>query len=101
MTEAADRGGERDEDIVRREADAAADEASKIGGTAGRQTEDEAARASEEQGGGEAEGFEQAEQALIEQAEHGEGRDPMADEYSVAEEARRDTAAHGEADDVG
>jgi hypothetical protein len=91
----------RDEDVVRQETEAAAGEAARIGGIAGDEMDDEAARASFEHGGGEAEGFEDAESALIEQAEHGEGRDPMADEYVVDEEARRDAAEHGEADEVG
>jgi hypothetical protein len=91
---------ERDEDVVRRETEAAAGEAARIGGTAGDEMDDEAARASFEHGGGEAEGFEDAESALIEQAEHGEGRDPAADEYLVAEEARHQGAGYGEADEI-
>jgi hypothetical protein len=91
---------QRDEDVVRRETEAAAGEAARIGGTAGDESEDEAARASLEHGGGEAEGFEEAEQALVEEAEHGEGRDPAADEYLVDEEARRESAAHGEPDEI-
>jgi len=55
----------------------------------------------EEAGEGEAEGFEQAEQELIEQAEHGEnGRDPAQDAFPAEEESDRSTAEYGEADDV-
>jgi hypothetical protein len=92
-------GGE--DDLVSREADAAASEAARIGGTTGDEGEDEAARASLEHGGGEAEGFEQAEKALAEQAEHGESRDPAEDAYSVDEEARLESAEHGEPDEIG
>ena len=41
----------------------------------------EARRPVEEAGGGEAEGFEQAEQLLIERAENWEGRSPMKDAF--------------------
>ena len=53
----------------------------------------------EEAGGGEAEGFEQAEEALREAAEHGEGRSPEADSYEVEEDAKR-AAEAGEADRI-
>jgi len=87
-----------DEDVVARESEAAAAEAGAIGGDAGTEAPNEADRGVLEHGGSEAEGFEQAEDALVDQAEHGEGRDPSADEYLVAEEAQHDSAAHGEAD---
>lgn len=55
----------------------------------------------EEAGGGESEGFEQAEEALREHAEHG---DPAPDPREVAfppeKEADLETAERGEADDV-
>jgi hypothetical protein len=54
------------------EADAAAQEAARIGGTAGDEQLDPAERPVVEAGGGEAEGFEQAESALIEHASHGD-----------------------------
>jgi hypothetical protein len=54
------------------EIDAAAAEAAKIGGVAGDEDLDPAQRAVIEGGGGEAEGFEEAEQALIEHATHGD-----------------------------
>jgi hypothetical protein len=56
----------------REEADAAAAEAARIGGVAGDEQLDPAQRPVVEAGGGEAEGFEQAERALIEHASHGD-----------------------------
>ncbi len=57
----------------------------------------EADRAVEEAGGGEAEGFEQSEKALIEQAENfDKGRNPKYDAGKV--EAERSPATYGEAD---
>lgn len=55
----------------------------------------EAMRPVEEAGGGEAEGFEQAEELLIERAENWEGRSPMKDAFP-AEEAGG--GVYGEAD---
>lgn len=52
------------------EADEAAREAAAIGGVAGDEELDPAERAVIEAGGGESEGFEQAEQLLIEHASH-------------------------------
>jgi hypothetical protein len=54
----------------------------------------------EEAGGGEAEGFEQAEEALREAAEHGDERNPEADAYEMEAEAARADDAGGEADHV-
>lgn len=54
------------------ETDAAAAEAASIGGVAGDEDLDPAMRPVAEGGGGEAEGFEQAEEALIEHASHGD-----------------------------
>jgi len=54
------------------EIDAAAAEAGRIGGVAGDEDLDPAQRPVIESGGGEAEGFEQAEAALIEHASHGD-----------------------------
>ena len=56
----------------REQADAAAQEAAGIGGIAGDEQLDPAERPVVEGGGGEAEGFEQAESALIEHASHGD-----------------------------
>jgi hypothetical protein len=54
------------------EADAAAAEAAGIGGVSGEEDVDPAQRAVLEAGGGVAEGFEEAEQALIDHASHGD-----------------------------
>lgn len=54
------------------ETEAAAAEAARIGGVAGDEDLDPALRPVVEGGGGEAEGFEQAEAALIEHASHGD-----------------------------
>jgi len=54
------------------ETDAAAAEAARIGGVAGDEDLDPAMRPVVEGGGGEAEGFEEAEEALIEHASHGD-----------------------------
>ena len=55
----------------------------------------------EEAGGGESEGFEQAEQALIDKAE-GEsgGGHPLGDAYPAEESDPAEHTAYGEADDV-
>ena len=57
----------------------------------------------EEAGGGVAEGFEQAEEALIENASHGDGGgDPSADAIDNENiEAEKSTAEYGEADEPG
>lgn len=55
----------------------------------------------EEAGGGESEGFEQAERELIEHAEHGDpAPDPGTDAFPPEEESDLETAERGEADDV-
>ncbi len=54
------------------ETDAAAAEAGRIGGVAGDEDLDPARRPVIEGGGGESEGFEEAEEALIEHASHGD-----------------------------
>lgn len=58
----------------RDEEQAAAAEAARIGGVAGDEHLDPALRAVLEGGGGEAEGFEQSEELLIEHASHGDQR---------------------------
>lgn len=70
-----------DELIVREQEAEAAREAGRIGGRSGMEDMDEAQRASYEHGGGEAEGFEQAEERLRETATHEDGRrvDPVRD----------------------
>jgi hypothetical protein len=89
-------GEPRDDDLVAREEAAAAEEAGRVGGRAPDDA-DEARRPVDEAGGGEAEGFEAAEEALVEHAEHttGEGT-PRPDQ--MGEEAEVPRASYGEAD---
>src|ERR1700722_13795665 len=61
-----------EESYEQQEADLAASEAAQIGGQAGDENLDPAQRAVLEAGGGEAEGFEGAEAALIDHASHGD-----------------------------
>lgn len=82
-----------------READAAAHEAAGVGGRAP-EDEDPARRPVDAAGGGEAEGFEQAEEDLRESAEHGQlgPRDPNRDAFTPEEESDVADAEYGEAD---
>jgi hypothetical protein len=92
---------ERDpiESDAERESDAASAEAARIGGRSGEEEMDEAERASAEHGGGEAEGFEQAEEQLEQRAAHGdEHGGPLRDRPDP--EPSPDPASHGEADRV-
>ena len=93
-----DRVPEPDRDLVDEEAEAAAAEAAAIGGRVDAADDaDPAQRAVEEGGGGYAEGFEQAEADLIENAEHGEG----GHDRGVPEpESDRSGAAYSDADSV-
>jgi hypothetical protein len=63
-----------DEPYEQEETDLAANEAALIGGQAGDEQLDPAQRPVSEAGGGESEGFEQTEAALIEHASHGDQR---------------------------
>jgi hypothetical protein len=88
-----------DRRTVAEEEEAAAAEARRIGGRSGMEGMDEAERAAAEHGGGEAEGFEEAEELLEEQATHAEPSvDPLRD--APAPEPDREAAVHGEADEV-
>ena len=90
-----------DDERVHEEEEAAAAEAGSIGGPAAPTEGDEASRPIEEGGGGEAEGFEQAERELTEQASHGENRwNPERDAFTPEGEGDRATAEYGEADEV-
>ena len=90
-----------DDPVVREEEARAAAEASRIGGPGTEAEGDEASRPLEEAGGGEAEGFEQSERELVEQASHGENRwDPEADAFPPEAEADRASPAYGEPDEV-
>lgn len=88
-----------DDKRVREEEESAAAEAARIGGRSGMEGMDEAERASAEHGGGESEGFEEAEELLEEQASHGDPAvNPLTDAGEA--EAERDPGVYGEADEV-
>ena len=87
-----------DEDVVAREEAAAASEAGSIGGR--REPDaDEAERPVAEGGGGEAEGFELAEDDLRDEAEHGEGHYPPTE--AGEPEAEDPQAEYSEPDQLG
>jgi hypothetical protein len=98
-------------EFEREQEDAAADEAAHIGGdrdddldyierdSAPGGISDEAWRPVEEGGGGESEGFEEAEAELIERAENPHGPSPMADAEETDEEAEALDEDYGEADE--
>ena len=88
-----------EDELVEEQEAAAAAEAARIGGRSGMEGMDEAERAAAEHGGGEAEGFEEAEELLEEQASHGDTSvDPLDAAFEV--EAEEEPAVHGEADAV-
>lgn len=90
---------ERDEQEIREEEEAAAAEARRIGGRGGMEGMDEAERAAAEHGGGQAEGFEEAEELLEEQASHGDpSASPLGD--AAGTEPEEDPSVHGEPDEV-
>jgi hypothetical protein len=90
-----------DADFVAAEEAAAAREAAGIGGPRLDDAHgDPAMEAVYEAGGGEAEGFEAAEDALIENATHGDGRaDPIGDAFTPEAESDEQTAVYGQADE--
>jgi hypothetical protein len=90
-----------DGDFVAAEEAAAAAEARNIGGPRLDDAHgDEAFEAVAEAGGGESEGFELAEEQLIDNASHGGGRaDPIGDAFTPEVEADERTAVDGEADE--
>ena len=82
------------------EEDAAA-AAGAIGGTSGEEARPEAERPLAEAGQGEAEGFEEAEEALIEAASHGDSpADPLTDRFTPEDAESEGLSAYGEADHV-
>jgi hypothetical protein len=88
---------ERDEAFLEEEEEEAALEASRIGGEAPRDVTDPADQALAEGGEGEAEGFEQAEQDLIDIASHGDQhRFP---DSAAGQPEEPDSAEHGEPDE--
>jgi hypothetical protein len=89
------------DDLLRREEDAAAGEAAGIGGPAPDYEGPEEALPLEEGGEGVAEGFEESERELTEQASHAENEfEPGADAFSEEQESDRSDAAYGEPDEV-
>ena len=91
----------RDEKFVEHEEELAAEEAASIGGTPADYDTDEAHRALEESGEGEAEGFELAEEDLIEAASHGATRhNPAEDAFTPEVESDESGAAYGDPDKV-
>lgn len=78
------------------ETDAAAAEAARIGGVAGDEQLDPAMRPVVEGGGGEAEGFEESEEALIEHASHGDQQSA----HAVIHDAGRPEEAGADIEDA-
>jgi hypothetical protein len=90
----------RDDDpLAAEEADLAAAEAGQIGGVAGDEDLDPAERPVREAGGGEQEGFEMAEDDLIEHASHGDQHSARMPSYHAGQpEEAGVTGVSGEAD---
>ncbi|MHB8659692.1 MAG: hypothetical protein ACYC91_17440 [Solirubrobacteraceae bacterium] len=85
--------------LVAQQESAAAAEAAAIGGVVEPTTGDPAMEAVYQAGGGEQEGWEAAEEALVENATHGDGHgDPARDALTPEAEADRSSAVYGEAD---
>lgn len=90
-----------DDPEVRDEAELAAAEAGRIGGPAHHHDDDPAFEAVREGGGGEAEGFEESEEALIEAASHGDPQpDPGDAAFSPERESDRSTFVGGDPDEL-
>jgi hypothetical protein len=90
-----------DDTFVAREEAAAAAAAGAIGGHVPHDSDDPALDPVYQAGGGEQEGFEQAEAELIDNATHGGGRgNPLRDAFTEEEEADRSTAVYGESDEI-
>ena len=90
-----------DDDLIREEEAAAAADAGRIGGVAGDEDDfDPEMRPVYEGGGGEAEGFEQAEADLIENASHGDGHgDPLSDAFTPEAESDLASVEHSAGDE--
>jgi hypothetical protein len=84
---------------VAQEESAAAAQAARIGGVVPPETDDPAMEPVYQAGGGEQDGWEEAEDELIENASHGEGHGhPERDAFSPELESDRSSAVYGEAD---
>ena len=87
------------DDPVDEEAEAAATEAAEIGGHTPTEGLPDAERPRAEAGEGEAEGFELAEEQLIESASHGDASGhPSGDRFPAEEASSENLASYGEAD---
>jgi hypothetical protein len=95
-----DPGTGDDDPLVAEETAAAAREAGALGGYRHADEHDPAMAPVREAGGGEAEGFEETERRLIDNAEHGDdfAPDPYNDAFTPERESDRSGAAYGEAD---
>jgi hypothetical protein len=91
-----------DEPFIEDEEEAAATEAARIGGDRPNYYDnDESQRPLEEAGEGESEGFELAEEDLVEEASHGEeGRSPEVDAFDAEVESDEADSVYGDADEV-
>ncbi len=90
---------DRDDPLVAREESAAAAAAARIGGFSSPEVDDPAMRPVYQAGGGEQEGWEQAEAELIENATHGDGAGhPERDAFAAELESDRAGAEYGESD---
>jgi len=87
-----------DEDYVAEQERAAAEEAVEVGGGAPSDEADESERALSEAGQGESEGFELAEEELIENASHAESASPDPTHHAGEAEESQPDADYGEAD---
>ena len=91
----------REDRLLRREERAAAAEAARIGGTGPDYDSDEESRPLAEGGGGVAEGFEEAERELVDEASHGDpGFNPQENAFTPELESDRASAVYGEPDEV-
>ena len=89
---------DEDDPLIDEEAEAAAAEAAAIGGVAGDEDLDPAERPVREAGGGEAEGFEIAEDDLVEHASHGDEHSARVPYYHAGRPEEPGAAQGGEAD---
>jgi hypothetical protein len=96
--DAPERRDSRDDALVREEEEAAAAEAAAIGGHGSNEDAEDSQRPLREAGEGEAEGFEDAEQELIEHASHGDPAPYPPDMAGRPEDPRAADVEYGDAD---